>query len=274
MSGVVQGILIATAGIVVFAVSVLGMLAASGRLNADGVKGVPVLNQILKEEEPPTGGDTKRGGEKTRGTAGKGKGVATEAGFRKPQDATAQGDAGGQDKARLDPRGMDAVRRKMFEFESFGAPTSAKELERLQQKLSETVHTNELQTAALSKSQLELEIREKDLTYRRESIQKLMDEVERRIETLRSMREQFERDVTVLTREEARNVKRQAEQLGAMEPPKAAELLLELGLDKEDLAVKLLVSMDVEQASGILAMVDAKRGARLIERATRVLRRD
>ncbi|MCA8969065.1 MAG: hypothetical protein KDC95_04755 [Planctomycetes bacterium] len=273
MSGVVQGILIATAGLVVFAASVLGMLAVSGRLNAEGVKDVPVLNQILKEEEP-TGKEANGAGQKVGGTAGKGDGVATEAGFRKPQDGTSKADADGQGKTRLDPRGMNAARRKMFEFESFGAPTSAKELERLQQKLSETVRTNELQTAALSKSQLELEIREQDLNYRRESIQKLMDEVERRIETLRSMREQFERDVTVLTREEARNVKRQAEQLGAMEPPKAAELLLELGLDKEDLAVKLLVSMDVEQASGILAMVDAKRGARLIERATRVLRRD
>lgn len=254
MNGVVQGVMIATAGMAVFGASVVGMLAVSGRLNADGVKSVPVLNQIIKEEP----GDEEPG-------AKPGESKAEDAAFKKKQDSK---------RKRLDPRSEDAARRKIFSLESFKAPTSAEELARLQSILTKTVEANELEAAALAKRELELELREQDLTMRRESGQKLMDEVERRIEELRTMRARFERDVTVLTASEQKNVKRQAEQLGAMEPAKAAEFLLELGLEKEALAVKLLVSMDVEQASGILAMIDANRGARLIERATRVLRQD
>ncbi|HMQ21028.1 MAG TPA: hypothetical protein PKE00_00970 [Planctomycetota bacterium] len=271
MNGVVQGILIASAGIGVFAASVVGMLAVSGRLNPEGVRDVPVLNQIIKEEPAPEDGSVAGAkGEASEAAATSGAGSARDASFGAQDDPNKPKVAQGG----LDPRGMDAARRKMFDFESFQAPTTAEELERLQLRLSQTVKANELRSAALEKEALELEIREQDLAQRRESIQKLMDEVERRVETLRTMREQFERDVSVLTQEEARNIKRQAEQLGAMESAKAAEFLLELGDQKEDLAVKLLVSMDVEQASGILAMIDAKRGAKIIERATRVLRKN
>lgn len=256
MNGVVQGVLIASAGLAVFGGSVVAMLALSGRLNSDGVKDVPILNQIIKEE-PEEGDESKKAKPEV-------KPEAKDASFQKSKDA--------KKRRELDPRSQDVASRKLFSFEGFQAPTSAKELRRLQGRLEKTVRENELQSAALEKRGIELDLREQDLSTRRESIQKLMAEVERRIDELKNLRRRFETDVTILTAAEKKNLKRQAEQLGAMEPDKAAEFVLELSLEKEALAVKLLVSMDVEQASAILSKIDAKRGARFIERATRVLR--
>ena len=59
----------------------------------------------------------------------------------------------------------------------------------------------------------------------------------------------------------------------ALSMPMTATRAAELGVEKEALAVKLLAAMDVEAASAILGAMDTKRGARLIERATRLLQR-
>ncbi len=100
-----------------------------------------------------------------------------------------------------------------------------------------------------------------------------MDDVLRRIDELKTLRASFENDITELKAAETKNVKRQATALSLMTPQKAAALLMQYLPDREDLAVKILVSMEAEPASQVLEALDPDKAARLIERATRVLRR-
>lgn len=262
MNGIVKGVLIGSVGVGIFAASVVGMMAATGRLNPEGAKNVPILNKIYKEEEP----------EPADGTAKTGEGSAGDASFRQDGKAAKKEDAAKADKKPLiDEQERELNKRKLFKFDGFEANVAAEEIRRLQRKLAETLKKNELRKAALDKREMDLQLREQDLTSRRESVMRLMTKIDARLEELRALRVQFEKDVTVLKESEKKNIKRQAEQLGAMDPKKASEFILELGAEKEDLAVKLLVSMEVEAASQILSLLDAQRGAKLIERATRVL---
>ena len=258
MNGLVTGVLVGIAGIGVFGASVVGLLGATGRLNPEGVKDVPVLNQLITEPEEA---DAKKG----------------EAGVAEASAKRAQKEKAAQDReakrVRDRKRARIANERSLFTLKPFAAPTSAAEMREIQNKIRTAWEDAKRERAALEKRSLELDLRESDLETRRQSVQKRMDEVVRKIDELRSLRQKFESDITVLEAAKQKNIKRQAEQLAMMTPAQSSKFLLELGPDKEDLAVQLLVSMDAEPASQILAAMDVKRGAQLIERATRLIKR-
>jgi hypothetical protein len=249
MNSVVAGVVMGTAAVGLFSASVVGLLAISGRLNSEGVSSVPVLNKIVSDDS------------KAKKTSpADNKGVVRDATARRPQDRQSR---------------EDRVRRKqLFTLESFAPPTTVEEIRHFHAAAKKERELLSLERAALKKREFELILREKDLQERQRSVQTLMDKVTRAIDELESRRSRFEGDITTLKAAEAKNLKRQASQLAAMEPAKAADYLLELGPDKEPLAVKLLVVMDVEAASAILGTMDTKRGARLIEQATRVLQKE
>ena len=255
MNGVVTGVLVGVAGIGVFGATVVGLLAATGRLTPEGVKSVPVLNQLIVE---PEDADAK-----------KGMGNAAEASAKREQKKKKRA----AERAREQKRARIAKERSLFTLKPFAAPTSEAEMREIQNKIREAWEHVKRERAALEKRSLELDLREKDLETRRLSVEKRMDDVVRKIDELRAMRKRFEGDITVLEAAKQKNIKRQAEQLAMMTPDQSSKFLLELGPDKEDLAVQLLVSMDSEPAAQILAAMDVKRGAKLIERATRLIKR-
>ncbi len=253
MNSVIAGMAAAAAGLTVFGGSVIGMLALSGRLNPDGVRNVPVLNRMIPESDPDMAKST----------------IAA--------DATAAS-SGGVTEATMKQEPKSAIqknrikRKSLFTLQSIAAPTTKQEIDGFYDKAKRRLAAVERERASLEKRQFELKLREQDLEQRHKTLREFMDSVERKVEELRALRTKFEADITMLRAAEVKNVQRQATQLGAMEPETAARYLTELGPDQEDLAIKLLVSMEVEQAAEILAAIDPKRGARLVSRATKLLR--
>jgi hypothetical protein len=125
--------------------------------------------------------------------------------------------------------------------------------------------------AAMERQRYEQLLREKVLEERERSVQKLLDKIALEMQKLEDKRKRFESDITIFKRDEKKNIKARAANLDAMDPKIVAELLLEYGAQNEDLAVKLLVSMDPEIAAKVLEAIDRKEGANLILKATRLI---
>ena len=249
MKALLSGILVGTTAVGVFSGSVVGLLAFSGRLNPAGVRNVPLLNRFLQDD----------------GTDGATTNVR-EATSQKPRD---------QGQGESPTRSSDRVKAtSLFTLESFAPPTTREEIQDLYARTKKGYAELELEAAAQRKRELELTLRESDLEQRRRGIDALMERVTRAMADLEAERLRFASDVTIIKQAEDGNIKRQAAALAAMDPSKASEFLLALGPDKEPLAVKLLVSMETEGAAAILAAMDTQRGARLIDRATRLIKRD
>ncbi len=263
MKGFGTGVMMATATIGVFGASVVGLLAVAGRLNPEGVKEVPVLNRILALPEE-----------------GEGDIAAEEASGKKEKDSGKEEKKDQERKPGPSPKteqsliGADRIRRKkIFTLRSFAPPTTREEILEFHRAAKDLKERLEGERAALKKKEYELSLREADLEERRKSVRKAMEDVLRRIDELKALRSSFENDITVLKTEEMKNVKKQATALSLMAPEKASSLLLRYLPDREDLAVKILVSMEAEPAAQVLESMDPDKGARLIERATRVLRK-
>jgi flagellar motility protein MotE (MotC chaperone) len=82
----------------------------------------------------------------------------------------------------------------------------------------------------------------------------------------------FRGESSLLEQQEQKNYKEQADRFAVMDPQKAAELLLEMGPESEDKAVKLLSLMDAETAARVLGEMDPKRGARIVTRSLKLVR--
>ncbi|GEM_PF-2492250 len=270
MKGVVAGMGLATAGVAVFGASVVGLLGVAGRLNPEGVKSVPVLNQFLKPPEPPTSDEF-----------GPIDASATKENEAKKEEAKEQK----QEKKKLPKRDVHVVsadrtrKKRLFSLESFIPQTTREEILEFYRSAEELKDQLIAKKASIKTKEFELQLRESDIEDRRGSIRKEMDnvlrkmeEVERRISDLKALKARFEADITILKKSENKNLKRQAVSLALMKPQKASEVLLEFLPDKEALAVKILVSMDPEAAAKILEIMDAQRGAQLIQRAIKLIR--
>ncbi len=267
MKGVVAGMGLATAGVAVFGASVVGLLGVAGRLNPEGVKSVPVLNQFLKPPEPPTSdefGPIDASAKKESSTKEK------KAQEKKPPSP----------KKNVHVVSADRLRKKhLFTLESFVPQTTRDEILEFYRSAEELKDQLIAKKASIKTREFELQLQESDIEDRRGSIRKEMDnvlrkmeEVDRRIDDLKTLKARFEADITILKKSETKNLKRQAVSLALMKPQKASEVLLEFLPDKEALAVKILVSMDPEAAAKILEIMDAQRGAQLIQRAIKLIR--
>jgi flagellar motility protein MotE (MotC chaperone) len=268
MKGLVAGMGLATAGVAVFGASVVGLLGVAGRLNPEGVRSVPVLNHFLKEPEAPTSDEFG----------------PIEASAKK-ENAKEKEKEQGKKKRKSPIKNVQAVsadrirKKRLFTLESFVPQTTRDEILEFYRSAEELKDQLIAKKASIKTKEFELQLRESDIEDRRGSIRKEMDnvlrkmeEVDRRIDDLKTLKARFEADITILKKSETKNIKRQAVSLALMKPQKASEVLLEFLPDKEALAVKILVSMDPEAAAKILEIMDAQRGAQLIQRAIKLIR--
>jgi flagellar motility protein MotE (MotC chaperone) len=126
--------------------------------------------------------------------------------------------------------------------------------------------------AQIAREKEELSGLARDMEERRKAVradmamvQSASAEVDLRLETFRG-------ESSLLEQQEQKNYKEQADRFAVMDPQKAAELLLEMGPDSEDKAVKLLSLMDAETAARVLGEMDPKRGARIVTRSLKLVR--
>jgi len=236
-------------------------------MNKKGVRDVPVLENLFEEESGETSGDVGVSNASMQKGGAKKEEAPANTGTPTPPRQTKRTKKGRAVSA-------DRIKSKsLFRLESFDPPTSKEELQEWYLKIRDGVKKLERDQAALKKREYELRLREADLEERRKSIDTLKGKIELALEDLKMRRAQFESDITILKEAEKKNIKRQAETLAGMEAKAASDLLLEIAVQKENLAVKLLVSMESELASKIIAEMDRAKGARLIERATRLIQR-
>ncbi|MFQ5505151.1 MAG: hypothetical protein ACE5F1_10185, partial [Planctomycetota bacterium] len=177
MNNVVSGVLLGLLGTGLFAGSVVGLLAISGRLNSEGVKKVPVLDRFFTDDVS------------TR-NASAGKGSQEGGGEQKDEQATG-GKQGGSFKH------ADRIsRRKLFTLEGIVPETTRQEIQDLYSSIKEAKVRFQLRKAALEKREYELRLREDDLEQRRKSVEELMNAVTRAKEELLALRRQFDIDIT------------------------------------------------------------------------------
>ncbi|HHI79564.1 MAG TPA: hypothetical protein ENK02_06255 [Planctomycetes bacterium] len=266
MKGVIAGMGLATAGVAVFGASVVGLLGVAGRLNPEGVRSVPVLNQFLKEPEPPESDEFGP--------------IDASAVKEKPKKKEPKQEQEKPAKKDVHIVSADRVRKKrLFTLKSFVPQTTREEILEFYRSAEELKDQLLAKKASIKTREFELQLQESDIEDRRASIRKEMDnvlrkmeEVDRKIQDLKTLKTRFQADITILKKSELKNLKRQAVSLALMKPQKASEVLLEFLPDKEDLAVKILVTMDPEAAAKILEIMDTQRGAQLIQKAIKLIR--
>lgn len=261
MKNLASGALIAVGGISLFAVSVAGFLKISGRLNKQGVGNMPLVKEYI-EDEPL---EELSGPGISATDASIKQGVAKE---------SPQGNKIDRAKAVAADR-LIRQRKKIFRLlEPFDPPEgSALEIPELYQKIKEGYRQLDRARRAHEKKKYDLELLETDLEERRKTIQELMDAVDNARQELESRFTLFHKEIIEVKQQELKNLKLMAGQLAGMDAKKAAEILIRYSGDKEDLAVKLLTTMDSEAASEILGELDPDQGARIIEKATRILKK-
>lgn len=100
----------AVIGLVLFVGSLVGGLAATGRLNHEGTANIPLLNKLFPEPPKPAAGEGKEG----EGKAGEVKDAAHTAGEASatPADATHHGDSGQPADAAHAPQGQNPQKGK------------------------------------------------------------------------------------------------------------------------------------------------------------------
>ncbi|PIE24710.1 MAG: hypothetical protein CSA62_02440 [Planctomycetota bacterium] len=254
MKDFLTGVGLATAGLAVFSGSVVGILALQGRLDSARLGFKPEAKSEAKA------GDVN----------------AVDASFQ------AEGEEGPAKAGALEPeRGSRAAKpesglaetgkgKSLFEL-PFKAPMTKEEIVRIAFATQKQQRLVAQERAALRQRRYEQQLREEDLLTRSKSVEKMMREVEKAKADLAARYLRFQKEITRLDLAEKRNIKKQAENLQAQDPLVAADTLLKYIPEREDLAVKLLVSMESESAAKVLAKMDREQAAHLIERATRVI---
>lgn len=268
MKDLLTGMGLAAAGLTVFGGSVVGLLAIQGRLQSGDVNDVPILNQIVEEPAAPgTAGDVGTANASLQMPAQEPGGTVTRGG---EEPERAPGSRAVPIAART---GEMTNPEKLFTLQGFEAPTDRDELARFYDETKRMRERLEREYAVMEQRRFEMQLREQDLEERRRSVDSLMAKVETGIQDIDAKKQQFEQDVTVFKESEKKRIKSEAGKLDLMQPQAASDYLLQLCPEKEELAVKLFVSMDPEAASKVLELMDRVRGARLIEKATRVIDR-
>ena len=254
MKDFLTGVGLATAGLAVFSGSVVGILALQGRLDGAGLG----TDSESSSSEPRSDVNAAEASFQTKEEEQ----AALE---KKVQRAREERAASGEFSAEGGGGGG-----KLFEL-PFEPQMSVEEINRIANSVGTKQSDVDNERAALRQRRYEQQLREEDLRVRAKSVEKLMEDVKKAQAKLEGRILQFEEEITKLKAAEKRNIKKQAENLQAQDPQVAADTLLKYVPEREDLAVKLLVSMESESAAKVLEQMDRAQAAHLIERATRVI---
>jgi flagellar motility protein MotE (MotC chaperone) len=249
-----RGGLVAILAALLFALSLLGLLGWQGRLNWEGTRDVPLLNDLFA---PPVTAD---------GPAGLSMAPGPTSGTRERRPALSGGP--GPDGGPL------SASRPLFSYPQLPGGVSAEELTAAWLRLDERHRQQQAEAVASEQRAQQLALLAADLEERRQSVRAEMAATEAKSAKLEAKVQAFSERTTRLAGQEVANLQRQAESLQAMDAAAAAGVLLELIPSAEAEAVKLLSTMDADAAAAVLSAMDPKSAARLMERGLRLIRED
>lgn len=251
MKGMLKGVIFAVVALVLFAVSIVGFLKISGRLDQDGMSSLPVVGRYFDEEdEAPLG-------------LPDGSVSLAEASAKKQ----------GEEKKAM-PTAEQSRRKTIFNFKSFEAldpPTSREEIVEFYRLAKEGKQRLDQREAQLERRSYQLELLEADLEERRISLEKMMNSIRSEKDKVQAAYDEYKASWMTMKKTELPRMKRTASIIANMEPKTAADHLLEMLPGEMDKAVKFLTLMEPEAASEILTQMDPDKGAKLILRSTQIL---
>ncbi len=255
---------VSAAGLGLFLLTVLGLLAAQGRLDYEGTRGVPVLSWFFAEPgrpEAPTDPDELELDEPI------GDGRSDAAGFD-----PSFGDAPGA-VPMLEGTGGDSG-DGLFRHPTLDSGLTVADLEEQLLRIHRMEDEVRRRLAIVEEREIDLGIRERDLADRERAIAQSMIEVDAARERLDRRIREFEERVKLVEKDEVAGVLAFGRSLASLDPSRAAQITLqefasEVGRQR---IVKVLTLMDSDDADRILARIpDDKVRELLIERLDVVL---
>lgn len=256
MKGMLKGVVFGVVSLLLFGVSILGFLKLSGRLDAQGMRDLPVVGHYFATDEELLPGMADPIDD--REDVGLAEASASRSGPDQGKD---------QDPERVN-------RREIFNFKSFEAlepPTSREEITEFYRLAKEGKQRLDQREAQLERRRYEIELLEADLEERRISLEKMMNTVRAERDKVQAAYDEYKASWLTMKKTELPRMKRTSAIIANMEPKTAAEHLLEMLPGDMDKAVKFLTLMEPEAASEILTQMDPDKGAKLILRSTQIL---
>lgn len=257
---------VVAAGLGLFLMTVLGLLAAQGRLDYEGTRGVPVLSWFFAAPDKTEGPVEEDFLELGEGTAG-GEFEAVDTGTDLELDL----DPG---SAPMLEGVAPAEGEGLFRYPRLDSGQSAADMEEQMLRIHRMEDEARRRLAIVEEREIDLGIRERDLADRERAIAQSMMEVDAAKERLDRRIAEFEQRVTLVEKDEVAGVLTFGRSLASFDPSRAAQIVMqefesEVGRQR---IVKVMTLMDSDDADRILSRVpDDKVRELLIERLDVVL---
>lgn len=296
-------------GAVLFAAALAGTLAATGRLDRDGVASIPLLGRLLPPQEPPAGGADVGQAQAAAAAASGDDEIATVAPLKRGRSVLEDGAGSGGGKDRTEPAGQqpraagdrtvstmaphpaerdfdhgaaDAARQRqdpyasggLFRFEGMPAGLSAKQIDEAWQRVQAATRELEHRRQAQELRERELQMLADDIARRQTEVGKERSEVESLQRQLDERMEAFRQQVKMVRSDEAAGLKRYAQTLASFDAAKAAAIVQDLWRTEsgQDEIVKTMEFMARDAANAILAELPKELVRELLQRRMRVVR--
>lgn len=240
-----EGLATAGLGVGLFVTALAGTLAVQGRLDADGIRGLPVISWFTGAGE-----DLEEG----------------------PQEPVSPGPQGGGTRGGSRSAATDGAANEtpgLFEIPKLESGISAEDVERFLQQAKAAHEAAEQERALVAAETRALETRQRDLEDRENAIAQAMSRVDAEREKLERRIEEFERQVLLVQRDEIRALRDYGRSLAAFDPERAASIVgqeweSETGRKR---IVRVLALMEPGDADAVLgALPDARLREVLLER--------
>ncbi len=243
-----QWLAIAGLGVGLFAVAIVGTLAIQGRLDHDGTRGIPLLEQLFADT-----GDPAKPAAPT---------VVVPAA---PAGETAPPAAG-------EPAA--ALVREPFQLPELSGALKVEDIESMLRAAEVRDRASRDRAAAVAQRERELALRQRDLEDREAAVADKMLEVDRERERLEARIAQFEKDVLMVHRDDVRALRDYAHTLAALDPERAAAVLEREWQDEagRKRITRALALLDAEEVGAILGQVPADRTREVLLERLKVVR--
>lgn len=276
-------LIMVVAGIGLFSVTVIGMLAATGRLDYEGTKGIPIIHGLFSPAEKNTAGPDEGDDGSQDGQQGespelrddplqerRGRALGGLMGSQQEPET----DRGSPAQSGDDPRKgetpdeaqhrqrMEALLGKgefrdkgLFDFQAIPAGLDVQAINDMWRRAKAALEETEQREAALDEAEKLLAIREQDLHDREEALATKMKEVEAAQRQLDAKIVQFNDEVKLVRPDDEAALKATARTLSSMDAEMAAGVVQEWWMTEEgqDRALKVLSVMANDSLDSIVA---------------------
>ncbi len=303
-------LIMTVAGIGLFSATVVGLLAATGRLNHEGTKDIPIIGGFFPEPADEPGGEDPDQADRSQDKGQtapllqreKPMGVNTDLLFERPKSQPVGSSQELEDETGIElqepgisqhPRDGETPedtrhRHDMeelfgqgqyraggyFRFQAVAAGIGADEINDMWRRAKAALKETEQRQSALDGQEKLLAVREQDLHDREETLAKKMKEIEAEQRKLDERIVQFHNDVKMVRNNEVEPLKSVASILASMEPETAALVVQDWWKTEEsqDRALKILSVMDSEAQNAILAALPLPQIRDFLEKRLRLSR--